>query len=66
MVRTPAATDIGRSFSFAETTSIEKRRLRKRKFSKRNDNNTTGDEARGRSNLPSSKWRHLTIIVTYK
>ena len=28
MVRTPATTDIGRSFSFAETTSIE-RRLRK-------------------------------------
>ena len=50
MVRTPAAANIGRSFSFAETTSIEKRRLRKE--IRRETTTMTGDEARGRSNLP--------------
>ena len=50
MVRTPAAANIGRPFSFAETTSIEKRRLRKE--IRRETTTMTGDEARGRSNLP--------------
>ena len=49
MVRTPAAANIGRPFSFAETTSIE-RRLRKE--IRRETTTMTGDEARGRSNLP--------------
>ena len=50
MVRTPAAANIGRPFSFAETTSIEKRRLRKE--IRRETTTMTGDEARGCSNLP--------------